>query len=188
MTVATAPAAGAHPLPTRSLVPVGKPGTVTIGIPSEATVAMTGVDIRVPRSYRVIKLEPPPGWMANFREGQIHFSHGKVAPGSFALFSFRGEASKRGPLKFSLVIRSADGHSQLWDGVQGKDPYPAPVVYAGVPAPAASDAGPNVALLAGWGLIALGVGAAVWRVLRRRRVGRAGLQTADQVGTSASHP
>lgn len=170
--------AAAHPLPQNSLVPLGRPGTVTIGIPSEATVAMTGVDIVIPATYRVIKAEPPPGWTAVIRDGQMRFAHGKVAPGSFANFSFRGLASKRGPLKFALVIHSADGHSRLWAGVQGKDPYPAPVVYAGVP-PLPSANGTNYARLAGWGLIVLGVGLGAWRLVRSRRIGKIGRPGAD---------
>ena len=168
---------------------------MTIGIPSEATVAMVGVNIDIPPSYRVIKPEPPPGWTAVVRDGQMQFGHGNVAPGSFALFSFRGQASKRGPLKFDLTITNARGHSQRWDGVQGKDPFPAPVVYAGVPPPASSNSGPNLLQLSGWGLIALGVAAAIWRTARRRRArkaadeaGPAAVQAPDQIGTSASHP
>jgi hypothetical protein len=184
---ATASPAAAHPLPRNSQVPLGRAGTVTIGIPSEANVAMTGVDIEIPSTYRVLRPEPPPGWTAVVAGGQIRYGHGSVAPGSFALFSFRGVASKRGRLKFVLVIHSASGHAQRWAGTQGKDPYPAVVVYAGVP-PAAAGPGPNLALLAGWGLVVIGLCAAVWWWLRGRRLERARLHGGHQVGASASHP
>lgn len=148
---------------------------------------MTGVDIDTPSTYRVLKPEPPPGWTAIVVGHQIRYEHGSVAPGSFALFSFRGVASKRGPLKFDLVIHSATGHAQLWAGTQGKDPYPAAIVYAGAP-PAAAKPGPNIALLTGWGLVVVGVGAAVWWWLRGRRLERARVHGGHQVGASTSHP
>jgi hypothetical protein len=189
LAVATASRAAAHPLPTNSRVPVGRPGTVTIGIPSEATVAMTGVDFNIPANYRIIKPIPPPGWRVSVNARQMRFTHGNVAPGSFAVFSFRGQASKRGPLKFDLTIRSANGHSQLWDGVPGKDAFPAPVVYAGVPPPTSPANGRRSLLqLAGWALVVLGGAAAVWRVAARRRKGPSGLEPADEVGAGTSHP
>ena len=163
-------------------MPLGRPTTVTIGIPSEATVAMTGVDIDIPDHFRVIKPLPPPGWTASVAKGQMRFGHGNVAPGSFALFSFRGQASKRGPVKFDLTIRSANGHAQLWAGVIGKDPFPAPVVYAGpYKAPSKGDSR-NVLQFAGWGLVVVGCGVAVWRVVRSRRIGASRLDPADEGG------
>lgn len=189
MALASASSAVAHPLPTNSQVPVGRPGTVTIGIPSEATVAMTGVDFIIPANYRIIKPLPPPGWQVSLTPEQMRFTHGKVAPGSFALFSFRGQASKRGPLKFNLIIHSANGRSQRWDGVAGRDPRPAPVVYAGVPPLGPpSDNNRNLLQLAGWGLVGLGGVAVVGRFLWRRRSGVGDIEPTDEVGASASHP
>ncbi len=169
-TLAFATVAGAHPLVTDSVIPVGQPATVNLGVPGETPTPMVRVDITIPPGFRLEEAVPVQGW-ATSREGQsvTYRSSEGIAPGGFAIFALRGVAERKAILAFAMTTHAADGTTQEWSD-RGEFQL-APKAYAGydeVPGSGDQD-GIDWALVAGVFLIGVGVAGAIARFAWQRR-------------------
>src|SRR4051812_38036743 len=64
--------ASAHPAATAFVMPVGRPATVTVIVPSETESPMTGIDVDVPASFKVDKAIPSNDWQVTMDAGAVH--------------------------------------------------------------------------------------------------------------------
>lgn len=170
LTVVSAAPADAHPLFEPYEVGVGATVSVSLVVPAELQVPIVDVLARAPNGFRVIASSPATGWTVD-PVNPLHFT-GQAAAGTQPSFLLRGEATEKAALFFPTIVRGTDGSEQDWTSTDPRDPFPAPVLYAGVtPDPTAiGTKGPNKTLRnVGLGAIAAGfLLAGGYFVLRRR--------------------
>ena len=168
MVVAAGPGlAVAHPMATVSLIPVGRPATVNIIVPSESTAPMVGVDIHVPAGFRLDDAVEPQGWTVSRAPGTVQFRSAGVAHGASAYFALRGVAERKAVLKFPITTHASDGTTEQWGGGLS----PAATVYAGYSDIPGQDATEEFdwRLVAGLTMVVVPVGVIVVMEVRRRR-------------------
>jgi len=171
--VALASPASAHPGIENPYLPIGRTVTVLLGVPSEEPAGMVAVEVRLPPTFRLDRVDPTPGWTASASPSSVSFRGGAAPQGAFVAFSFAGVFADRGTEALDVVTTAADGTVRHWDG-RPTDPFPAPVVFAGTEPPAGQGRGGID--VRGWSeragaaatLVALVIGVG-WRLRRRRQ-------------------
>jgi hypothetical protein len=173
----TAGTASAHPGLEDPYVPANQLTAVVMGVPSEQQAAMVEVDISLPASFTLERVDPTPGWQSSSSPGQLKFT-GNAPTGQYVQFDFAGIFSKKAVLEIPVTTKAADGSLQIWDGGPTSS-FPASLAFPGyprgkAPIPGVTATGPGgrrALVWAGRVLVVLGVVvlAAVF-VARRRRI------------------
>ena len=102
-----------------------------MGVPSEEQAAMVEVDITLPVSFTLQRVDPTPCWTSEALPGQLKFT-GSAPPGQYVQFDFAGVFAKKAVRQIPVVTRSADGTGRNGDGAPTA-PYPAALAFPGYP-------------------------------------------------------
>jgi hypothetical protein len=193
--------ASAHVCSKPDLVDVDAPVTVNLGVPAEEK-PVVGVDVSLPRGFRLDDVEPAEGWTAERAGSHVRLRGGTVGSLGCEYFVLRGVATREGKLAFSLVARHEDGSATRYEGDKINDPLGAQLVFAGV-VPSDADyvsdggegTGTNLPRLLSGALAGLAVGAGGGLVLRwvaarvqRRRTGQVRTARAGHAASRRSRP
>jgi hypothetical protein len=171
--VVTAWPAQAHPGVEDPYLTLRQPTVVALGVPSEEQAAMVGVDVTLPPSFALQRVDPTPGWQSTTVDGQLRYT-GNTAPGQFALFVFHGVFDKQALIEIPVITRAADGTVRDWNG-SPRQLYPAAFVcpgYARGSCPVGGSSGMSGRKLLTWaGRLLVILGAVTVAVLLFRRRG-----------------
>jgi len=173
--VVTAGPAGAHPGLEDPYVPAHQLTAVIMGVPSEELAPMVEVDISLPVSFTLQRVDPTPGWQSSSSPGQLRFT-GNAPPGQYAQFDFAGTFAKKAVLQIPVITRAADGTVRNWDGAPSQ-PFPAALAFPGyargtAPIPgvtAATNGGRRALVWAGRVLVVAGAVVVTGLLIARRR-------------------
>jgi hypothetical protein len=115
LALVVAPAAGAHPFFERGFAPQGAEAALTLVVPNERRVPMTGIELSGPSSVKLVAAESTPDWRGSVDESRASWVGGPVPFLGNARVVVRltpnGEA---GATAFELRQRFADGRSVDW--------------------------------------------------------------------------
>ena len=170
----TSPAA-AHFCSQPLQVPVGRPVTFTVGVPSE-DLPVARVDIELPKGFEFHRAVEFAGWRATRVGNVIRYEGGRIRLFLCAFFTLAGEVTEKSTLVVPFVTYGEDGQKiQEFRSQDQNEVDAAQLVYAGIQPgvqeePAESNRGALAA--AGWALIGLGVVWGGFLLLRRRQRGR----------------
>ncbi len=158
---------------------------------------MVGVDIVMPPSFHLIRLDQTPGWTSTSSQGTLHFTGGNAPQGTYVQFTFAGTFAKKAVLLLPVTTHAADRTERQWAG-QPSDPFPAALLFPGyprgqapIPGVTSSASGTKLLTWAGRvlvvaGAVALIVLAVVRRQAAKKRAARvAGRRTARPAGKTA---
>ena len=168
--VLTARPAAAHVCATPSLVKVGQPSAVTVGITAEQ-VAVDGIEIRIPTLFSLKDATSSPGWtLAEQTKSVVRYTGGSVQPFQCGYFTLHGTATRHATFSLPLVLHYADGSSKTFANDQLGEVDSGQMIFAGTdPDPATASKGMQPWQLAIVLVIAL-VGIAVAIVVVRRAI------------------
>ena len=127
----TAGAASAHPGLEDPYVPAHRLTAVVMGVPSEELAPMVEVDIALPASFSLERVDPTPGWQSSPAPGHLTFT-GNAPQGQYVQFDFAGVFGQKAVLEIPVITRAADGTVRNWDGAPAA-PYPAALAFPGYP-------------------------------------------------------
>jgi hypothetical protein len=163
--VAAAPA-GAHACVTPAEIDVGTRATITVGVAAEAQ-PVVQVDVEVPDGFELDETQSTPGWDVERDGSTLRYRAGEIPAMQCGYVTVDGSATERRELVFTVVTTDVEGTTTEY----GPDRLGAQIVYAGVEPSADDDAGDGIdpMLVAGIGLVAVGVAASVVVAVRRRR-------------------
>lgn len=172
--LATSPAA-AHFCSQRLQVPVGRPVTFTVGVPSE-DVPIARVDIELPKGFELHRAVEFADWRATRVGNVVRYEGGRIRLFLCAFFTLAGEVPEKTTLVVPFVTYGEDGEKvQEYRSQDLNEVDAAQVVYAGTqPGAVEEEVESNQGALAaaGWALIGLGLASGSFLLLRRRRRGR----------------
>jgi len=170
--------AWAHPGIEDPYVPAGVVTTVALGVPSEQPSPMVEIDVTLPASFTLQRVDPAPLWQETTTPGQLRFYDGNVPQGGYAQFTFSGVFAKKAVVELPVITRAADGTTIDWDQAP-TGTLPAAVMFPGYPSGSAPIPGvvlSGTTTSSGWVpllvavvLIVLGVAVAYGVVTVRRR-------------------
>jgi hypothetical protein len=177
VSVAAGPA-GAHSCASPVAVEVGRRASVPVGIAAEQA-PVTGVEVTVPKGFRLARVRPPGGWRATAEATVVELQGGTIEPFGCAIATLEGTATDAGELAFRVTAIAGDGSREV--SLQS--------VFA---EGRSSDSSPSpLGAALGIGLVVLGATGAGVVFLRRRRAQagrRAATSQADPVSTTPSGP
>jgi hypothetical protein len=157
--------AAAHQCATPSLVQVGKPVAVTIGVTAEE-VGVDAVTVRVPKGFELAEAVPAPGWSVRSEGGTVRYTGGVVAPFQCGQFTLHGTARRHATLTLPIELHFTDGSAKTLAGNRLGDPESGQIVFAGTDPDAAASGGVRpwqVALVVAVAVAGLAVAALVVR-------------------------
>jgi hypothetical protein len=125
----TAGAALAHPGLEDPYVPAHEATAVVMGVPSEEQAAMVEVDIVLPASFTLQRVDPTPGWQSTTLPGELKYN-GNAPQGQYVQFDFAGIFHEKAVLQIPVTTRAADGTVRNWDGAPAA-PWPAALAFPG---------------------------------------------------------
>lgn len=153
-------------------VPVGRPVTFTVGVPSE-DVPVSRVDIELPKGFELHRAIEFAGWRATRAGNVVRYEGGEIRLFMCAFFTLAGEVPEKTTLVVPFVTYGKDGQKvQEFRSRDLNEVDAAQLVYAGSqPGVVEEEVDSNRGALAaaGWALIALGGAVAAFLVFRRWR-------------------
>ncbi|MBI2684597.1 MAG: DUF1775 domain-containing protein [Actinobacteria bacterium] len=166
MVVATAAMGDVIVAPDRATVDV--PLELTLRVPTEGTVATTGVDVRFPPEFSVYSFAaPPPGWAMrpklarNGTFSDVSYRGGPSGRDRYVEFRFLANPTTIGTARWATLQRFVDGSTKRWSGPPETPGATIPETAPGAPGPSA-----GVRVLAAGGVVAVGAkessGDGVW--------------------------
>lgn len=165
-------------------IPLRQPSTVTIGVDSDGAAPVTEVDVVVPDELTVERALDTPPWTSTRTGDTITYTGGEIAIGTCTFFSLNVIAPRKGVVAVPVITRAADGAVREFRGRDISKPFPAQLVYAGIPIPQidvssedSQDSGP---LVLGVGLVVVGLGGLGFMLWRNGVIG--GGATAARTG------
>jgi hypothetical protein len=129
-TVHPAGRAAAHECATPSLVQVGKPAAVNVGVTVEE-VGVDGVTIRVPDGFDLADAVAPPGWSVRRDGTTVRYAGGLVKPLECGQFTLHGTARRHATFTFPVSLHYTDGSQRTLNGTKLGDPDSGQIVFAG---------------------------------------------------------
>ncbi len=154
--------AGAHACTTPNEIPVGEATTIVIGVPAEQS-PVVAVDIAIPSGFRLDKAPDVGPWRVERSGSTLQYRGGVLSPYACASFNLEGAAERQATLAFVVTAHGEDGSVVKLTSEDPSDLHAAPLVYAGLASPVASDEGGSGGLSAstiGLALTAAVIGAA----------------------------
>lgn len=159
----------AHSCSRPSLLTVGQPAVITVGVAAEA-VAVDEVTILVPRQLRIDEVDEANGWKATRTEAAIAYRGGRIEPLDCFYFSLRGTPVSRGTYVLALQVHFEDGTEQTFRGRELGSLDSGHVIFAGTDPDAAAPSGTDpaqVAIIVAFAVV--GAGVAIFVVRRALR-------------------
>jgi uncharacterized protein YcnI len=154
--VAAAPA-GAHVYASPGYVSGGATSTVTFSVPNERSVAMGALALTVPQGFRIVKVQPAPGWTAQVSGDTATWTGARLPGGATASLEVELQApTEPGTVSLLAEQRYPDGQVVRWS-----------VSLTVVPASEASQHLGTALVVGIFGLLAI---TAVAVLLRQRRL------------------
>jgi hypothetical protein len=178
--LAIASPASAHPALEDPYVPVGRPVTIVLGVPSEEWhTPLTEVDVTMPAEFRFAGIaQTTPGWQGTASGNQLRFT-GSAPEGQYVQFTLNGTFVKKKVLMILTTVISGDGTTRRYNDFPTRGSWPAALVFPGYPRGEAPIPGVNVkaspsishrlATRGPWALLAVPVLACAYGVVRARR-------------------
>ena len=172
MPILTTSPADAHFCSQPLEVPVGRPVTFTVGVPSEE-VPVARVDIELPPGFELHRAVEFAGWRAQRVGNVVRYEGGQIRLFMCAFFTLAGEVPEKTLLVVPFVTYDADGQViQEYRSKSLNEVDAAQLVYAGTKWGAVEEEGGSnrdAIAVAGWALMGLGALGGVIVFRRRRR-------------------
>ncbi|MEA3075973.1 MAG: hypothetical protein QOF60_881 [Actinomycetota bacterium] len=109
--------AAAHSCATPSLLTVGQPAAIIVGVAAESS-AVDDVKIKVPPQLRLTGADQAQGWTLSRTATEVDYSSGRIEPLTCAYFTLRGVPTKRATFVVPFTLHFEDGTSRTFTGTE----------------------------------------------------------------------